>query len=386
MYGILREPDETFNEVFHFEHEKSLFQALESLDRKNTFIYCHFWDSLEKGDARTLRIYRFIDRLRIPYGVGITGLGDIPGERELLPLAEPPGVGPIHKRMIRRLAGRWIDAWRRGGIKGIFTLIQIPPSLRQHPAVFLYRRGLLRLQGPLFWVSRGPNATLMQYPTAFPVGKRTKILWTHMPLYDDVIDENGEARRDPVAAFFGQSLPFIEQYGVAVTLEPRHYYALLHNLFRFIEKRFGYQVIKTTHPDGSPERIREYLPDYPPQTQNSVSLARTASLILGHDSTSLCYAVLYQKPVVILITDEYERLPAERDATYGLALSLGKKPINLDRTSPEQIDWESEMRVDEEVYSAFVRRYIKKPGTPERKTWEIVFDEVESVIGQQGRF
>ena len=59
---------------------------------------------------------------------------------------------------------------------------------------------------------------------------------------------------------------------------------------------------------------------------------------------------------------------------------LGKKSINLDE--PINIDWESELKVNEEKYLEYKNKYIKKPGTPELPFWQLAADHFKQITLQ----
>ena len=61
-----------------------------------------------------------------------------------------------------------------------------------------------------------------------------------------------------------------------------------------------------------------------------------------------------------------------RSQIDGLAYSLGQKPINLSESYP--VNLTAELTVNEESYSNYIEAFIKKPGSPEKNTWEIFAD------------
>ena len=59
-----------------------------------------------------------------------------------------------------------------------------------------------------------------------------------------------------------------------------------------------------------------------------------------------------------------------------LASHFGGNPIHL--TEIKNFDWEKELIIDENSYEKYMATYIKKPGSPERPSWEILIDFLQS--------
>ena len=97
--------------------------------------------------------------------------------------------------------------------------------------------------------------------------------------------------------------------------------------------------------------------------------------MVAHYSTSVQFAVLARKPLLLITTDE---LNASGDGSIILAIAaeLGKSVINIDYDYAD-IDLKSELRVDDEKYAEYQRKYIKMDGSAEKSTWDILIDHLE---------
>ncbi len=107
----------------------------------------------------------------------------------------------------------------------------------------------------------------------------------------------------------------------------------------------------------------------------TAELIRNCKVVVCHDSTAIHFAVLFEKPIIFVTTDEL--IPfAEGRSIAQAASELGKRAINLDRDL-HGLDWRKEMHVDYEKYAAYKNAYIKTEGSPECPMWEIVIDDIE---------
>ena len=87
-------------------------------------------------------------------------------------------------------------------------------------------------------------------------------------------------------------------------------------------------------------------------------------------STALSFAILYMKPVILLTQNTYSVF--FKDYIEAMAIALKKKPIDLSHEFPQDIS--RELVVDQLVYEKYKEDYIKKKGTPEKNTWDVVAD------------
>jgi hypothetical protein len=158
---------------------------------------------------------------------------------------------------------------------------------------------------------------------------------------------------------------------IPTPVTPNKYFPVIRRSLKKIGEAFGASVEVAAHPRSSYHLPgREYFEDIPVQLGKTAQLIRGAKVVVGHYSTSLQLAVLFNKPIVFLTTDQVEA--SEWSAVIPtFAAALGKKPVNVDR-DPELVDWREAARVDAGSYAAYRRKYIKLDGSPERPYWEIV--------------
>ena len=95
-----------------------------------------------------------------------------------------------------------------------------------------------------------------------------------------------------------------------------------------------------------------------------------------HYSTSLNFAVLYNKPVIFFTTDEMEKFSIDANYIRAYSSELNKSFINI--SSSRKIDWETELNVDRKSYDSYRGKYIKKKDTENRFFWQIVSEKIKT--------
>jgi hypothetical protein len=80
--------------------------------------------------------------------------------------------------------------------------------------------------------------------------------------------------------------------------------------------------------------------------------------------------------VLFVTTDEIERIARDARFIHAMAGWLNKTVINAD--APLDRAWERELTVDEDAYARYREAYIKKNGSPEKQTWQILADYLKA--------
>ncbi len=109
---------------------------------------------------------------------------------------------------------------------------------------------------------------------------------------------------------------------------------------------------------------------------STAMLVKKSRAVICHYSTSVKFAVLFNKPILFFTTNELNQ------SGYGklieqIAFELGKSVINIDNDL-DGVNWDSELRIDDDKYKTFIEKYIKFPGTPEKPLWVIIINHFHS--------
>jgi hypothetical protein len=218
-------------------------------------------------------------------------------------------------------------------------------------------------------------------PTKIPlVNEKTEMVWIHTLDYDIYLnDKNSEEQHDSIAVFIDEDYVFHSDYehiGIASPTNAEEYFPILRNFFEYVETNLGLEVVIAAHPRSTYEKRPDFFGGRKVIKGRTSDLVKNATLVILQDSTSINFAVLYEKPMVFVTTDSIE------ETIYGehisrFAACFRKTPINLD--GDMEVELEKELFVDDELYSKFKRDFIKVVGTPDLPFWQIVSNRIKSL-------
>lgn len=157
---------------------------------------------------------------------------------------------------------------------------------------------------------------------------------------------------------------------------PEKYFPAICNGLRKISGVFGVSLRIAAHPRSYyPHGTQDYYQEIPVE-YGTAKLVKNCNFLVCHDSTSIEFAVLFEKPAIFVTTDEIESNDARRISIAQFASELGKTVINLDRDL-DSVNWQDELRIDVQKYAQYKNKYIKCKGSPEKPHWAIVIDHIE---------
>jgi hypothetical protein len=183
----------------------------------------------------------------------------------------------------------------------------------------------------------------------------------------------------PFGVFIDQDLCFHPDFirqGVPAVVTPARYFPALCSSLRSIGRKFGIEIRIAAHPRATyAQRGVSYFAEFPLHYSQTAELIRDSEVVVCHDSTAIHFAVLFEKPMIFVTTDELISTYEGRSVAKAAA-EFGKTAINLDRDLTS-VDWRAQSRVDTEIYRRYRSKYIKLEGSPERPMFEIICEHVE---------
>ncbi len=203
--------------------------------------------------------------------------------------------------------------------------------------------------------------------------------------YDTYLSIRGSASQParPYAVFVDQDYCFHLEYiyqGVPAVVSPANYFPAVCRALRSIAGALDLDVRVAAHPRAAYQHRPDYFEGIPLEHGRTAELIRDCAVVVCHDSTAIQLAVLFQKPVIFVTTDELDSLfidtSRKSESIARFAVALGKSVINVDRDLRE-VDWLRETVVDSVKYTEYRNRYIKIDGSPEMPYWQIVIDHFE---------
>jgi hypothetical protein len=203
-------------------------------------------------------------------------------------------------------------------------------------------------------------------------------IWAHALDYDLVLEagDNAMAEKPKHIVFLDEYVPFHPDYvslGIPPPEKAGEYYPKLMGFFETVERRWQMPVVIAAHPRSKYDASPEYFGGREVVQGQICRLIRDAALVITHCSVANNFTAIYRKPALVVITNGLRR------SIYGpyiesMAEALGAPLMDLDAT------WKLESLplpiVDEAKYERFVWANVKRPGTPEKNTWQIFSDHV----------
>ena len=220
----------------------------------------------------------------------------------------------------------------------------------------------------------------------YSVNKETTVLWCHTLDYDLYLSEKDKPV--PVdtnmGVFLDEYLPFHLDYVRSGSNPPPSgpdsYFPALRRLFDVLERELRVKIVIAAHPSSDYENRAKHPEDYFGGRQivkgKSLELIKKARFVIAHESTVLNFAVMANKPIVFVTTDEIERNPREARFIHAMAAWLNKTAINADASL--HLDWKRELTVDRDAYARYREAHIKKSGSPEKPAWQILADYLKA--------
>lgn len=215
----------------------------------------------------------------------------------------------------------------------------------------------------------------------YPVDSSTQLLWGHATDYDIFLNKRDtlEKPSSPFAVFIDQYIPFqnVSYSNDPHVSDPDRYYPSLRRFFTHLEEQLALPVVIAAHP-----RVPDiagysvFFGGRDVQLGDTIGLIHRSELVIAHASTATNFAILFNKPILFITTDELDNSTL-KPYIDSEAFELGKIPLNVD--GPGDIDPTSTYSIDREKYQCFKENYIKIAESCDEYLWQIVADYLKTV-------
>ena len=199
----------------------------------------------------------------------------------------------------------------------------------------------------------------------------TRAICAHNLDYDLYLENiDTKKNKSKIALFLDSDEPFHDDFTIknaSPEVKVNSYFEDINFMFMKISQIFDLEVLIQLHPRANRIRSSKYY-------ENNFSKEDTASqisnskLVLGHCSTALQLAVLYQKPIILLRTRDWIPNGTLDSTTNAFSENLDLKIYTIKeienlRKLPE---------INRKMYKNFIDNYIKFPGSADIFSWEII--------------
>ena len=203
---------------------------------------------------------------------------------------------------------------------------------------------------------------------------RSEPVWTHALDYDIVLSLATDAGLPPGRhiVFLDEYVPFHPDYislNISAPNKPDEYFPKLNALFDSLEKLLRVPVVVAAHPRANYKDGASYFGARRIVLGQTGALVKDAALVVTHCSTSNSFTAIFRKPLLVVTTKGLS------ESYYGpdirsMAEYFNAKLVNLDEGW--HLTATDFLPVNETRYASLVDAYVKRPGTPEKNTWEIL--------------
>tara|TARA_B100000787_G_scaffold65831_1_gene48273 strand:+ start:430 stop:1611 length:1182 start_codon:yes stop_codon:yes gene_type:complete len=215
------------------------------------------------------------------------------------------------------------------------------------------------------------------------IGLKTKVIHAHSFDYNNYLNNNKQSKlgiKKPYAVFLDQYLPLHPDapifFGVSARCTAEKYYPALNNFFNIFEKKFNMKVIVCAHPKSDYKNNSNYLYGRKFVENDTINLVKNCNIVFAHCSTSITYAVLYQKPLVFLLSNEYIK-SFDNYTPAVIAKKINSPYFNIDdKNNKSKIQHINLFKIDQKKYKIYVDDYIKYPSRSRKKFWEIFNEKI----------
>ncbi|CAN2170982.1 hypothetical protein MCEMRE20_00054 [Candidatus Nanopelagicaceae bacterium] len=261
--------------------------------------------------------------------------------------------------------------------KKVIDNLNVMPTIEQSEKIYLFQKFLNRLLGHFLksltlrmnnpFIVLQPGGRFSSWESIFAA----KIIRICSNDYHKFVNTNTNTleknmERQKIAVFIDDCLTEALDWqilGITAPINKSKYFESLNTFFDEIEKQFDVNVVIAGHPNtyNNPDYTTNFV-NRPLLYGITSQVVRESSFVMVHASTATTFAVLAQKKIIVITSEDIERTHIGR-AVHALRYSLGATLVNLS-SKPEKITITG---VNQRRYRKYERRFIKGSLTTEEE-------------------
>lgn len=325
---------------------------------------CVFVDyimGLAETDLKTEKVFRVLKKNGARYFA--ISAGALPGSESVKSATGP--VGNWLKRV--RLAANPLRLAR-------FIFKKLIALLKKHTCIYAlpYR------------IFGGDSEIVASYARSYRIG-RDSIIPIHSLDYDRYLGYLAKGpvkpdRLDGTCVFLDEAASHPIDFTVLgiKPLGPEEYHRSMNGLFDTIESKTGLRVVIAAHPRSKYEEMPGLYGSRELVRGKCVELVASSSMVVAHASTALSFAVLFNKPILLVKTLEMSRHNHFSNSIDVMSYSLGVKAVTIG-TCTMSFDYE---KWPKDKYCDYKYRYVKTKGLADLTVWAVVSREIHTLNGE----
>ena len=280
---------------------------------------------------------------------------------------------------------------------GLITISPVPNASRQRintPSITLSNRLRSLVQKikslikptPSFWIISGSECIPI-FNSYFRSLKSTKLIYTHSLEYEFFhYGSSGSPMREITTngyllvldqGWFSKPKPDYltdKEYPPA----PREKFSReIRSILHQISNATGLEIVVSCHPKASIEDTKKIYKGFNVVDQSSAELIRNCTIALANTSTSIGYAILSNKPLLLFTSDELSR-SIIHNAELAISRELDIDFINISNVGNLKID-ELTNPMRRHRYKAYYKRYIRQENAPSLPLWDSIYSNLSNL-------
>ena len=242
---------------------------------------------------------------------------------------------------------------------------------------------LFRFLHDKYYISKRniPDISVLGGLASLNMSKAKNKIYAHSMDYDVYLNiKNKQTDSNiPYAVFVDQNIVNHSDY-IFFNLKPpiseNEYYPLLVKFLKKFTMETKLQVLFAVHPKSNILKLPNLLKGIKYTAGNTAELIKNSNMVLLHSSTSISFAVLFNKPAVFLTSNKLKNSWIG-PSIDNFAKTLNSRVINMNNDLNECINLQNLSKFDEGKYKNYLDQYLKVPNSPNAPLWEIVIDYIK---------
>lgn len=228
-----------------------------------------------------------------------------------------------------------------------------------------------RKQKKAYLIGYGAQGYRHSYRNLYPCDTSTKELFLHTFDYENFLLSSPYQQETKYCVFLDQYIPFHPDNISYKNISPSKYYDEINAVFDRIREIYDLDVIVAAHPKADYVKKPVFGNDVKVLYGMTASLVKNAEFVLAHFSNSIDYAVMAEKPVLLLKTPEITKVRSWVMQCEEYAKVLNLKTAVSDRDIPKRMQ-----PVNSDRYHAFMKAYAACKIQSEPCLWKKIMNEV----------
>ncbi|WP_294597258.1 hypothetical protein [uncultured Rikenella sp.] len=252
---------------------------------------------------------------------------------------------------------------------------KLPHYLRNKLSVYYKKWGIIRPFDLLLCSSRqGFRAIGLGAPIDLAYAhKIVNINSTDYTICQRIEQQNDRVLANEYILFLDEYLPLHPDFAIIgqPVIDAEEYYRTINSFFRQIEARYGMPVVIAAHPKAIEYKKRDFFDGRTVLFGQTAALVRDCNFVLAHGSTSIGFAVIFNKPVAILLSEAIDRvMPYYRDDFRIKGQTVKAQFLFYDQILPDNI----QLTIDTEAYQQYKYNYLTSPDSEHKNNVDIIID------------